>query len=118
MEIVGAGLGNHVDRAPGVASALGTRGSLRRKFHYRIDREYGTSNARDTALIDRRDVVPEVVVVHAVNLPIDLIGAGGGSRARTPHAIPPRTRGPRNQMQEVTPIQWDVLHHVPGRRPC
>jgi hypothetical protein len=33
----------------------------------------------DAALIDGRDVVPEVVVVDAIDLPVRLIGAGSVS---------------------------------------
>ena len=40
-----------------------------------IDGQYDACNSRDTALVDCGNVMPKVVVVDAVDLPVDLVGA-------------------------------------------
>ena len=40
-----------------------------------IDRQQGLGNAGDAALIDGRRIVPQVVIVLAVDLPVGLCGA-------------------------------------------
>ena len=45
-----------------------------------------SGNARDPALIDCRRVVPLVVIVGAIDLPVDGIGAGAIYRARRVYA--------------------------------
>src|SRR5713101_3118292 len=114
MEIVGAGLGYHVDRTARVAAALRPRGGLRGEFHDRINWKDGTGNARDPALINRRDVVPEVVVVHPIDLPVDLVGASSVERATAAHIVAAETWGNGNQLREVASVQRNVLHHVVG----
>ena len=71
-----------------IASRLWTRLCLRRKFVNRIDRQYHTGDTRDTALVDRWDVVPEIVVVYPVDLPIHLIRARPIERTEAAHGIP------------------------------
>src|SRR5260370_34807504 len=81
MELVCTRSEDDVDNATGVAAAFGTGLSLRGKFVNRIQGHDSAGDARHTALIDRGNVVPEIVVVDAVNLQVHLVGAGSVQRA-------------------------------------
>jgi hypothetical protein len=52
---------------------------LRRELVDSVQGKDDAGNPGDAALIDGRDVVPEVVVVDAIDLPVRLIGAGSVS---------------------------------------
>ncbi len=74
MQFIAARAGDDVDSTAGVAAGFGSAFSLRGKLDDRVHWKNHPSNPRYTALIHRWNVVPEVVVIHAVNLPIDLVG--------------------------------------------
>src|SRR5204862_7437958 len=57
---VAAGLGDQVYSTARIASSLRAGLCLRGEFLNRIDRQHHASDSRDAALIDRRNVVPEV----------------------------------------------------------
>src|SRR6266516_2532297 len=105
MQSVGPGLEDNVSRATGVAPAFGSRGGLHGKFLSCVNRQDRACNPGDATLIDGRNVVPEIVVVHAVDLPIDLIGAGAIERAEAAHVITAEARGYGNQLGEVAAVQ-------------
>src|SRR5439155_532462 len=78
---------HQIDGAAGVASRLRARLRLGREFHHRVDGQHDAGNPRDAALVDRRDVVPQIVVVHAVDLPVDLIGTRSVEGAEAAHVV-------------------------------
>ena len=116
MDLIPAGFGDQVYRAAGIASRLRASLGLRGEFFNRVNRHYRTGDSRDTALIDRGDVVPEVIIVHAVDLPIDLIGSGSIERPETAYVITPEARRDGYQLGEVPPVQWHVLDEIGGDR--
>src|SRR5579875_2410140 len=75
VQLVGPGLQAEIDRAARVTAAFGTCLGLRGELIDGIDGEDDAGNAGDAALINSGDVVPEVVVVDAVDLPVHLVGA-------------------------------------------
>src|SRR5229473_382256 len=109
MNGVAAGFGNDVYSAAGAAPCLRARLCLCREFVNGVDRHHHARDSRDTALIHCGNVVPEVVVVNAVDLPVDLIGAGSIDRAEAARGITSKARRDADQLREVTPVQWDVL---------
>ena len=111
MEGISAGLHHHIYGATGVASCLCARLSLCGKFVNRVDREDDTCNPGDAALIDRGNVVPQVVIVHTVNLPVHLIGASTIERAEAAHVVTTKARFNRDQLREVTSIQRNILNN-------
>ena len=60
--------------------------------------------------------MPEIVVVHAVDLPVDLIGSRPVQRAKAAYVIAAKTRCDADHLGKVTPVQRNVLHHVVGNR--
>ena len=56
--------------------------------------------------------MPEIVVVYAVDLPIDLIGARSIQRTEAAHVVAAKARLDGNQLREIPPVQRNVLHHV------
>ena len=116
MKRVTAGLGDQIYCATCIASSLRAGLRLRREFFNRIDRQHHTSDARNAALVDRRDVVPEVVVIHTVNLPIHLIRARPIERTEATHRVATVTRRSRDQLREIAPVQGNILHDVRSNR--
>src|SRR5882762_8362835 len=105
MHRVCSRLDDQIYGATRIAPGLGTRLGLGRKLVNGVDRQYDTGDSRDTALIDRRDVVPEVVVVHAVNLPVHLVGTGSVERAKSADGISAVTWGHGDQLSKVPSVQ-------------
>src|SRR5260370_1534282 len=95
MELVCTRSEDDVDNATGVAAAFGTGLSLSGKFVNRIQGHDSAGDARHTALIDRGDVVPEIVVVVAANLPVHLVGARPVHLVPCAYSTPATTRLPR-----------------------
>ncbi len=56
--------------------------------------------------------MPEVVVIHAVDLPVDLVGAGAVQRAKAADVVAAEARLNSNELREIAPVQRCVLHHV------
>ena len=115
MDLICAGLQHDVDDAPGVASALGIGLGLGRKLINCIKRHDDAGDARHSALVDRRNVVPEIVVVHAVNLPVHLVGAGSVQRAEATHGITAVAGLHRGELREVTAVHRHVLDRLGGQ---
>src|SRR6516164_11339483 len=92
VEVIGARTRDHVDRAARVASSLRPGLRLRGKLHDGVHRHHDTSDAGNAALIHGRNIVPEIIIVHAVDLPVDLIWAGSVQRAKTPDVITAEAR--------------------------
>ena len=113
---VAAGASHQIDRAAGVASRLRARLRLGREFHHRVDGQHDAGNPRDAALVDRRDVVPQIVVVHAVDLPVDLIGTRSVEGAEAAHVVASEARLDGDQLREIPAVQRNVLDHIGGKR--
>ena len=60
--------------------------------------------------------MPEIVIVHPVDLPVDLVRPRTVQRAEATNVITAKTRCNRNHLREVPPVQRHVLHHVVGNR--
>src|SRR6267378_3195569 len=124
MNGISARLDDQVDRATRVAAGFRAGLRLRRKFVNRIDRQHNAGDTGNTSLIDRRDVVPEVVVVHSVDLPIILISAGTVHGAEATYRVATIAGRHRDQLGKVSSIQRNVLHdvrsdsHILSRRGC
>ena len=111
MNGVAAGLEDQVHGAARVATSLRSRLRLRREFIDRVNRQDDTGNARDATLVHSRDVVPEIVVVYAINLPVYLVRAGAVDRSKAAHRITSIPGRNRDQLGKVTPIEGNVLNH-------
>ena len=108
--MVGAGPKDDVDNAASVAAAFGVGLRLGGKFVDCIQGHDRAGDTGDAALVDSRNVVPEVVVVDAVNLPVHLVGAGSVQRAETAHGVPTVARLHSSELREVAPVHGHVLH--------
>src|SRR5207249_4484810 len=75
-------------------------------------------DARDAALIDGRNVVPEVVVVHTVDLPVDLVRPGAIERTEAAHVVAAEARCNTDHLREVPAVERNVLHHIVGDGHC
>ena len=104
VQCVAAGLGDQVYGTTCVASRLWAVLCLRREFVNRVNRQDNTGNARDSTLVNRGDVVPEVVIVHAINLPVHLIGAGSIERTEATHVIAAEAGFNRDQLGVVASV--------------
>ncbi len=60
--------------------------------------------------------MPEVVVVHTVDLPVDLVGPRAIERTEAAHVVAAEARCNTDHLREVTAVQRNVLHHVVGNR--
>ena len=76
MQGVAAGLDDQVHCATGIASRLWAGLCLRGEFVNGVNRQNDARNPRYTALVDCGDVMPKVIIIHAVDLPIDLVRTG------------------------------------------
>ncbi len=76
MQCVGAGFDHHVDGAAAVAPCFRVGVALHRELIDRVDRQKRPGDTGNAALIDRGGVVPEIVVVRAVDLPVVLRDTG------------------------------------------
>ena len=76
VEVVASGFEREVNGATRIAAGFGSGLRLHRELVDRVDRQHDARDTGNAALIDRRNVVPEIVVVHAVDLPVDLVRAG------------------------------------------
>ena len=81
MELVRAGFEHNIDDAPRIASTFSVGLGLRSKFVHCVKWHDDAGDAGDAALVDRRNVMPEIVIIDAVDLPIHLVGAGAVERA-------------------------------------
>ena len=75
MEGVCAGFGNQVDTSTWIPSHFRRRLSLKAELSNRVNRKRDAGDVFDAALVDRGDVVPPVVIVGAIDLPVDLVSA-------------------------------------------
>ena len=116
VHFIGAALDGQIDRAARVASALRVRLGLRREFVDRVQRHHYARNSRYSALIHRRNIVPEVVVVRAVDLPVHLVGARSIERPEPAHGITSVARCQRDQLRKIAPVHGYVLQRCVGDR--
>ena len=56
--------------------------------------------------------MPEVVIVDAIDLPVDLVGACAIQRTKTADVVAAEARFNCNHLREVAPVQRNVLHHI------
>ncbi len=73
VQSICAGLDGEVRRAAGVVSEFRRASGLEREVFDGIDGKYDAGDRGDAALVHRRNAPPEVVVVSALNLPVDRI---------------------------------------------
>ena len=112
MPLIGSRFEGEIDAAARIAAGLGASLSLHRKLLYRVDRKDDAGNARDTALIDCRDVVPKIVVINSVDLPVNLVRTGSVQRAVTAGARVSKARSNNNELSEVTTVERRILQLV------
>ncbi len=110
MKLIGPGPKDDVDNAAGVAAAFGVGLGLGGKLIDRIQRHDRAGNTGDAALVDGRNVVPEVVVIDPINLPVHLVGAGAIQRAETAYGVSTVARLHSSELREVAPVHGHVLH--------
>ena len=101
-------LEGEVDGAAGVAAAFGAGLGLRGELVDGVDGEDDAGDAGDAALVDGGDVVPEIVVVDAVDLPVHLVGAGAVERAVAAAGVAGEAGGERDHLGEVAAVEGDV----------
>src|SRR5215813_2362008 len=101
VEFVAAGAGYDVNGAAGVASGFWSGLGLRREFNDRVHGQDDASNSRNATLIDGRNVMPEVIVVYAVNLPVNLVRPSAVERAETADVIAAESGLHRDKLREI-----------------
>src|SRR6185437_12612230 len=89
-----------------------------RELLYRIDGKGYAGDVLNTTLIDRGNIVPEVVVVRAVDLPVDQVSAGAVHRSIAAGGVTGKARRETDHLCEVTAIQRNVLHCLAWDRGC
>ena len=77
-----------------------------------IERENDTGDARDAALVDGGNVVPEVVVVDAVDLPVHLVGAGSVQGAIAAPDVARVAGSQLNHLGEVAAVEREVCDNL------
>ena len=107
VQHVRSGLDHHVDGAAAVASGFRVRVALNRELVDRVDRQQRACDARDSALVHGRRVVPCVVVIRAVDLPVVLRDPGAVDGARPVHA-----RRQLDELREVASVERHVLNRL------
>src|SRR5882762_5161223 len=75
VQHVVAGLDHHVHHGTWITAIVGPAHTLLIEFFDGVDGQQHARQSGDTSLVHRFRVVPEVIVVHAINLPVVLIGA-------------------------------------------
>src|SRR5215468_3152811 len=104
VDFVGARTGYDVDGAARIASGFRSGLSLRREFNDRVHGQDDASNSRNATLIDGRNVMPEVVVVYAVNLPVNLVRPSAVERAETADVIAAESGLHRDKLREIAAV--------------
>src|SRR5262249_5223903 len=112
MKSVTARLHDQIDRATSITASLGATLGLHGELIHGVYGKNDAGDAGDTALILGGDVVPEVVVIHAVNLPIHLVGTRPVEGAEAAHGIAPIAGIHRDQLGEIAPVKGNILHHL------
>ena len=107
MKVVRAGSERDVHHRSGIAAEIAAPGGLLVELVNGLDRQEDTRDARDAPLVHALGVVPEVVVVGAVNLPVVLVGAVAVHRTALVVA-----GGQIKQRPEVPPIERNLLHRA------
>ena len=105
MKVVRAGSERDVHHRSGIAAEIAAPGGLLVELVNGLDRQEDTRDARDAPLVHALGVVPEVVVVGAVNLPVVLVGAVAVHRTALIVA-----GGQIKQRSEVASIERNLLH--------
>ena len=109
VEGVGARAEGEIDGAARVATAFGAGLGLSRELVDRVQREDNAGDPGDTPLIDGRNVVPEIVVVDAVDLPVHLVGAGAVHGAVAAAGVAGVAGGEADHLGEVAAVEGDVV---------
>src|SRR5579864_1820645 len=76
VQIVSAGLQRQVHVTACASAVLRSCLGLHGKLVYGICRQDDSGDSADPTLVDRRNVPPQIVVIHAVHLPVNLVPAG------------------------------------------
>ncbi len=58
--------------------------------------------------------MPEVIIVHTIDLPVDLVGTRPVERAEAAHVIAAKARCNGDQLREIPTVQRNVLHDIVG----
>ncbi len=115
VRVVCPTLDDQVDGSASIASSLGIGLGLGGEFVNRINRHHSAGDSGNTALIDRRNIVPEVIVIGAVNLPVHLVGTRSVQRTETANRVAAIAGCNRNQLGKITPVQGYFLHGGVGK---
>ncbi len=117
MVAVGAGLDAQRNETTGIAPCFGITFRLDRELINRIDWDRHAGNTCHASLVGRRVVLPDVIVVRAVNLPVILIGTRAVDRPSTVIA-----RRDLYELREITAVKRNIRYRlvadnsVSGRR--
>src|SRR5207249_11893057 len=112
METVATRVDGEIQHGVRIAPEISTPDTLLIEFLDWVDREQDCSDSGDTSLIHSFRVVPEIVVVYAIDLPIILV------RAVSIHRELRIESGRKlQQLAEVAPIQRQFLNR-PGAHHC
>ena len=98
MELIAAGAKREVDGAAGVPSAFRAGLGLGGKLVDGVERKDDAGDAGHTALINGGNVVPQIVVIDAIDLPVHLVGAGAVERYRSRRRSSRRSRESRQSV--------------------
>ena len=109
MDGVGTGLCDDVDDAAWVTTGLGAGLSLLRVGFDGIEWQDDACNTEYAALVDGGNVVPEVVVVDAVDLPVDLIGASPIDGAEAAGGVAAEAGCDGDKLGEVATVHGRVV---------
>src|SRR5258708_827965 len=114
VKLIGARPEDDVDDTAGVTPTLGVRLGLGGKFVNRVQGHDRAGDAGDSALIHGRNVVPEIVVVDAVDLPVHLVGAGSIERTEAADRVSAVARLNGSELSKIAPVHWNVLNRLGG----
>ena len=62
--------------------------------------------------------MPEIVIVRAVNLPVDLVATGPVNRPEAPERVARKPGSHSDHLREISPVQWDILNRFAGEHGC
>jgi hypothetical protein len=104
-----AGLGDDIDDTSGITASFGGGLGLLGILLDGIKGKDDAGDAEDATLVDGGDVVPEVVVIDAVDLPVDLVGAGAIDGATAVDGVASEAGGDGDELGKVAAVHGRVV---------
>src|ERR1700744_4558686 len=105
MKVVSAGFEREIDGSTRITARFRRGLRLHRELIDRIDRKHDARNVGDATLIDSGNVMPEVVVIDAGGLPMDLISARAVERAEAARGVAGESGCNADELREVAAIK-------------